>query len=210
MVLGQGRHDLGVTHDESCLRQLLAPLSTDVDVLTRRLALRLEELANLKTPLTSIPLSPVDNTYQSVNHPRVGQRRRALDIHLLEHLLQELVRLLGVELVVGRELLAGSLLEPAEQSALCESHSWDITGGNSPGNHVNAGPRRLPVDLELAAVLVREVGDVAARDVLDEAGEELLGAARHCNPLEHAFQAIQPHITYHRGSRQTPRSTRWW
>lgn len=66
--------------------------------LTRRYALRLEILSN-----------------QRVNHSRVCKGRRALDVHLLEHLLQEGIGLFSVKLVARRELLSGRLLKPFRQ-----------------------------------------------------------------------------------------------
>lgn len=54
------------------------------------------------------------------------------------------------------------------------SHTSLIGGRFLLGNHVEAGPGRLPVDLELLALLVGEAGDVAAGDGLDETGEQLL------------------------------------
>lgn len=73
---------------------------------------------------------------QLVDHARVGERRRALDVHLLAQPLQELVGLLGVQLIVRRELLAG--------------HAFQL------GDHLDAAPGSLPVDLKGLAVLCCE------------------------------------------------------
>ncbi|GKT46492.1 uncharacterized protein ColSpa_06674 [Colletotrichum spaethianum] len=89
-----------------------------------------------------------------VDHAGVGEGRRALELHLLEDLLEELVGLGSVQLVGGGELLAGGLLEL--------------------GNHLEALPGLLPVDLVHLTVLGVELGLVAAGDVLDEAADQLL------------------------------------
>ncbi|KAJ6256208.1 Ubiquitin carboxyl-terminal hydrolase [Drechslerella dactyloides] len=89
-----------------------------------------------------------------VQHTRVGQRRRALDLELLEQISKELVGLHGVQLVAGRELLARRLLQL--------------------GHHLDAAPRPLPVDFVHFAGLRVELGAITAGDVLDEAGNELL------------------------------------
>lgn len=83
-----------------------------------------------------------------VNHAGIGKRRRALDVHLLAELLQELIRLLRVKLLVGRELLARGLLKL--------------------GDHLNLAPRRLPVDLVRLSMLGREGGLVRASKLLDQ------------------------------------------
>jgi hypothetical protein len=92
---------------------------------------------------------------QLVDHAGVGQRRRALDLHLLEDLLQELVGLVGVQLVSRGEGLAGSLLEL--------------------GDHLEALPGLLPVDLVDLTMLGVELGLVAAGQLLDHAADEVLG-----------------------------------
>lgn len=90
-----------------------------------------------------------------VNHASVGERWWALNTHLLAHSLEERIRLVGVELLAGRELLAGGFLEGR--------------------NHLDPAPWGLPVDRVLLAVLVSELGDVTAGKVLDERGNKLLG-----------------------------------
>ena len=84
---------------------------------------------------------------------RTGQRRRALNVDLLEHLLQELPSLPGVQLIPGRELLAGSLLQGRD--------------------HVDAPPRSLPVDIVGFTSLGLEGRLVSSSDVLDETRDEL-------------------------------------
>lgn len=46
-----------------------------------------------------------------VDHPRIGERRRAFDIHLLANLLEERICRIGMKLLVRRELLSGCALE---------------------------------------------------------------------------------------------------
>lgn len=94
---------------------------------------------------------------EGIDHASVGQRRVALDTSLLENVLEENIGLVGVQLVSGRELLAGELLES--------------------GNHLDAAPGTLPVDGQLLALGVVVLGDVRAVDVLDKARDELLGHA---------------------------------
>lgn len=92
-------------------------------------------------------------THQLVQHTGVGHGRRALDTGLLEHALQELAGLGGVQLVAGRELLAGGLLEGRD--------------------HLHAPPGGLPVDVVLLAGLGVERRLVAAGNVLHETRDQL-------------------------------------
>lgn len=62
-----------------------------------------------------------------IDHSCVGAGFRALNLHLVENVLEELVGLGGVQLVRGRELLAGGLLKRR--------------------NHVHAPPGASPVYL---------------------------------------------------------------
>ncbi|KAI6775311.1 hypothetical protein HG530_002069 [Fusarium avenaceum] len=94
-------------------------------------------------------------TDQLVNNAGVGQRRCALQVHLLENSLEEVVGLLSVELITGRELLASSLLE-----------GWD---------HLVTRPGLLPVDLVFLTTLGVELGLVATSKVLDKARNHVLG-----------------------------------
>lgn len=89
-----------------------------------------------------------------VDDAGVGQGRCAVELHLLEDASEEVVGLLGVELVAGRELLAGCLLEL--------------------GDHLISRPGLLPVDLVDLAGLVGEGGLVAAGQVLDESRDHVL------------------------------------
>jgi len=89
-----------------------------------------------------------------VQHAGVGHGWRALDVVLRQELLEELVRLLRVELVARRELLARGLLEGRD--------------------HLDPAPGRLPVDGVHLAGLGVEGRLVAAGDVLDQTGDELL------------------------------------
>lgn len=92
---------------------------------------------------------------KSVEHTGVGQRRVALDARLLQHPLEEVASLVGVELLGGRELLAQNLLQG--------------------GDHVDTSPGSLPVDLVLLTLDSVVLGLVGAVDVLDKARDELLG-----------------------------------
>lgn len=90
-----------------------------------------------------------------VEHARVGQRRRALRVGLLEHALEKLVGLLGVQRVARWEFLAASLFQG--------------------GDHLDALPGLGPVDLVDLAGLGVEFGLVAACDFLDQVGDEVFG-----------------------------------
>lgn len=94
-------------------------------------------------------------TNQLVEHASVGHRGRALNTGLLEHALEELAGLGGVELVTRRELLASGLLKG--------------------GDHLHAAPGGLPVDVVGLARLGVEGGLVTTGDVLHETGNQLLG-----------------------------------
>ena len=88
-----------------------------------------------------------------------------------------------MELVTRRELLARRLFKTSTAVStrrFLESQD-EALAGDSPGDHVDAAPGRLPINLELAAVLVRKGSDVTSREVLDQAGKELLGSARDYN-----------------------------
>lgn len=92
---------------------------------------------------------------QSIQHTGVGQGRGALHVHLLADTLEELVGLLGVELVTGGELLAGGLFQS--------------------GDHLHAAPGGLPVNVVGLARLGVVGGLVSTGDLLDQTGDKLLG-----------------------------------
>lgn len=94
-------------------------------------------------------------TDKLVEHASVCKRRRALDVGLLEHALEELVGLVGVQLVAFGELFTTGFLES--------------------GNHLDALPGLGPVDGVDLAVLGLELGLVATGQVLDEVGHKVLG-----------------------------------
>ena len=93
-------------------------------------------------------------THELVEHARVGERGRTLDVVLLEDVLEELVGFVGVQLLAWWELLAGGLLESR--------------------NHLDAPPGSLPVDVVHFAGLGGERGLVTAGDVLDETRNKIL------------------------------------
>jgi hypothetical protein len=99
---------------------------------------------------------------QSIQHTGIGQGWCALHIHLLANALEELVGLLGVELVTRGELLASGLFQS--------------------GDHLHAAPGGLPVDVIGFASLGVVGGLVSTSDLLDQARDKLLGQIHH---IEH-------------------------
>lgn len=91
---------------------------------------------------------------QLVEHTSVGLRSGALDVHLLQNALEELVGLSGVELVTRRELLATGFLER--------------------GHHFDTAPWGLPVNVVGLSGHCGESGLVSTSDVLDKVGNEVL------------------------------------
>ena len=107
-----------------------------------------------------------------VNHPGVGEWWRAFDIHLLAHSLEEGVGLLGVELLVGRELLSGS---PLELGALNHNHQLENSTGRAWGDihHLDSPPWCFPVHIVDFTVLGGELGLVGAGELLDKRRNQL-------------------------------------
>lgn len=93
-------------------------------------------------------------TNQLVQHAGVGQRWGAVDVHLLKDTLEEVVGLLGVELITRRELLTSGFLQG--------------------GDHLHSPPGSLPIHVVCLTILGVEGGLVATGDVLDQAGDKLL------------------------------------
>lgn len=145
VVLGERRHHLRVAVDEGRVDALLLDEFSDElggkEWLAICMKKALQKGINLRKYL--------------VKQAGIGLRRSALNLLLGANLLQELVGLLGVELVSRRKLLSGRLLEG--------------------GNHLNSLPRSLPVDIVDLATLGVELGLVATGNLLDHAGHELLG-----------------------------------
>jgi hypothetical protein len=90
-----------------------------------------------------------------VEHTCVGLRGRTVDLVGLKDLLQELVGLLGVKLVSGRELLSSSLLKR--------------------GHHVDTLPGLGPVYVVDLTGLSVELGGVSSGNLLDHGGNKVLG-----------------------------------
>ena len=101
--------------------------------------------------------------HELVEHTGVGHRWRAFDAGLLQHPLEELVSLLGVQLVTWRELLPSGLLEGRD--------------------HLHAPPGRLPVDIVSLAGLSVEGSLVATGDVLHQARNKLLGGVHQVKAI---------------------------
>lgn len=101
--------------------------------------------------------------HKLVEHTGVGHRWRAFDAGLLQHLLEELVSFLGVQLVTWRELLPSGLLEGRD--------------------HLHTPPGRLPVDIVGLAGLGVEGSLIATSDVLHQARNKLLGGVHQVKAI---------------------------
>ena len=73
-----------------------------------------------------------------VNHPRVGEWRRAFDLHLLANALEELVRLIGVKFVIWGKLLSGSALKLGAGKSLAEITEARYKGSNLTSSRLSA------------------------------------------------------------------------
>lgn len=102
-------------------------------------------------------LDPLTN--ELVKKTSVGLGGRAVDLVFSTKRLQEVVGLLGVELITRRELLAGNPLEL--------------------GNHLNPPPGTLPVDVVDLARLCVVLGLVSTGDLLDHSGDEVFSDRHH-------------------------------
>lgn len=92
---------------------------------------------------------------QLVQHASISQRWRAHYLHLLQHLLEKSARFWTVKLVPGRELFTTSLFQSRD--------------------HINPLPRTLPIDREDPSALTVERGYITSCDMLDHAGDQVLG-----------------------------------